>query len=150
MNPRPRSLAALVLALALTLTACSDAALQKAAKAIEGAAIVNDALANTVVSEQAASVISEADARIILNGVCSKVASAVILTADLTKQYTAFPADARPKLEPLLKPILDAIQAALDQGVLGIKNEQVKTNVRNSLLTIQSAMLVAQGAIGGN
>jgi hypothetical protein len=138
-----------VLLVAITLTACSDKSLERAAKAIESVAIVNDTLAQTVIAEHAAGVISESDARIILNQVCSKVATATILTANLTAQYTTFPADARPQIAPLLQPILDAIKEALDTGLTGIKNPQTLTNIRNSLLTIQTGLVAAQAALGG-
>ncbi len=137
-----------ILALALLLGACSDKALQTAATALEDVATVNDSLTQTVIAEQANGTISEADARVILNGVCQKVAQATIIAANLTKQYTTFPAGTRPQLAPLLQPILDAVKAAIDSGLTGIKNPQTQANVKNSLLTIQTALLTAQGAIG--
>lgn len=137
------------LLLALALVGCQDTSLQKAAKAIEGAAVVNDALAKTIIAEQQTGTITEADARTILNDVCARVAGAVSLTADVTKQYSEFPPGAKPKLAPLLQPILDALNTALNTGLIGIKSPQTLTNVRNSLLTIQTAMLAAQAAMGG-
>jgi hypothetical protein len=145
------SLAARVVLFALIclLLGCSDPSLQKAAHAIEGVAITNDALTKTVIAENAAGVISDNDTRVILNQICSKVSEAVILTSDLTLSYSKFPADAKPKLAPLLQPILDAIKGALDSGLAGIKNSQTMANIKTALLSIQAGLIVAQSALGG-
>jgi len=150
MTRRTSALIAPLLAICLCLAACTDAALQKAAKAIDGVASANDALAKTIIAEQANGTISESDARLILNGVCAKVSSAVIVTANLTQQYTTFPAGAKVTIAPLLQPILDAISQALATGITGIKNAQVKANIQTSLQLVQTGMLAAQAAIGGN
>jgi hypothetical protein len=123
--------------------------LQKAAKTIESVANINDGLVMTILAENKAGVIPDDVTRVLLNEVCGRITKVVTLTADLTAQYTKFPADAQPKIATLLQPIVDAVKQALDTGLTGIKNPMTLARIQTVLLSIQESLLLAQNALGG-
>ncbi len=138
-----------VLLLATLMVACSDKALQTAALAIEKAAQANRELASTVISENAAGVIPDEDTALILRA-CSMMATANDKAVAVTMNYTQFPAGQRPSLAALMRPVLDAVDQAMQAGLLGIKNPSTKQKVEDSLALIRLTLVSAQAAIGGN
>ena len=138
-----------VLLCCLLLAACTDNALRNAATAIKGTATANKTLVQTVIAENAAGNISNADTKVILDA-ANKMADAVIVAAKMTKNYTEFAPNQRPALRAVLAPIVTAVKAALNANITGIKNPTLKANITTALLAIQDALAVAETALGGN
>lgn len=143
---RLRARIAGVLVLVGLLSACSSDALRTAALGLRGAAEANKTLAQTVITAAEQDLISEPDAEVILVS-SRKVADAIIVSAELTKDYTEFDGQDVPTLRAALQPALDAVEGALDLGITGIQNPQTKSTVQAALGVVRLALVSATQAL---
>lgn len=135
-----------VIALALLLFGCTDKALQTTAKASADIAAANAALGNTVMSAQAVGAITADQARPILQ-VTLQIAQADQQVNSAISGVNALTAAQKTQISAIIQPIIQAVNGAVNQGVLPITNQSIKTSILASLTTIQAALTVIQGVL---
>ena len=137
----------LILAVILAQLACSSQDAHKVASALHDVTVSIGALQTTIIQANQAGLIPDRDAVAIIQ-VCVKVQQGEIQANQLTRQYTALPADTKPKLAQIIAPILDAVNGALTSGLAGIKDPKTLQLAQQYLQTAKSGLLIVQAITG--
>lgn len=130
---------ALLLPLLLVL-ACTDSDLKKVANSLKITAESIGVVQSTVIEANRTGLMSEDDTRRVLE-LCVKVNKAGQDASAVTRNLAKLDSTDRTQVLAILKPIITAVADALKPGGLfGDSNSDAKRNIRNALLTIQTAL----------
>lgn len=139
-NRTPVKLAlALFLVLCVSMAACEDASLTKTAQALNDTALAVGAIQTVVIDANNTKVLSEDNTRAILQ-LCDKISDAGKQATAITRGLTKLTPAQRGSLAVILTPVLDAVTQAINTGLVPITNQDIKTRVLASLVTIQTAL----------
>jgi hypothetical protein len=136
------------LILLLAMTACADKDLEKVAKGLLALADGISITQTTVIEANNQGLIDEDTTRNILQ-VCVKITQAGQDASAVTRALSKLDDVSRTQVLEILKPVIMSVQDALDNGLLGIKNEQTKQKVRATLLTVQTTLNAIQLTLVG-
>lgn len=127
--------------------ACTDA-LKTVSKGIADTATAVGTIQTAVISANQQKLISDDETAQILT-LCSKINTAGQSASKITRGYTTLTAANKPDLVAVINPILAAVNDALTNGLLPIKNQTVVQTIQTSLTVIKTALISIQGVIGG-
>lgn len=141
MKPKFRLL--YILVLTLLLTSCTDPDLTKVAKALNDTAQGISVFQTTVIQANTQKLLSDGMTRTLLESAL-RVDNAGQRAVAITRGLNALaPAD-RTNLLAILVPVINALADTQTSITLGIKDAGTQTNIRASLLLIQTSLNTAQ------
>jgi hypothetical protein len=136
---------ALILALILMQSGCSDSALTTVAKGSADIAAANAALGNTLINAQIAGTLTADQVRPILQ-VTLQIAQADQSLNQAISGLSALTAAQKTSILAQLQPVVQAVNDAVAQTNL-ITNQTLKTSIMASLTAIQLALTTMQGVL---
>ena len=130
------------------LSACSDQALTKTAKAMNDIAITNGQLEQSIMAAQAQNLISVNDAAAIL-GICQKIDAGGLATNQIIRGQAKLSPAQRSSILTILRPIVQAVNNGLATGLVPIQDPGLKVKIQAALTTIQIALAGIEIVLGG-
>ncbi len=151
-----------VLAVSLLLASCGGSATApstpapvtqqdpylKVAQAINDIQQGNKSFAQTVVASNAQKLLSDATTKNLLN-ISLKISQGGDQAAAVLQGLTTLPPGTKVTLWTVLKPVSQAVNDALQSGLIPITDQNTKTTVQAVLTTIQGALAIIQIQTGG-
>jgi hypothetical protein len=130
----------LALPLLLLLTSsCGDSDLTKVAKALDVTAQTIGLVQTTVIEANKQGLITVEETRSILE-VSIKVNLAGQQAVKITRTISKLDNPTKAQLLTILTPVIQAVNESIDSGLVGIKNEQTKAQIKAYLVVIQTAL----------
>jgi hypothetical protein len=137
-----------LLLLLLFVTACSDPDLNKISKALVVTAKTNGEIQTDVIAANAANLLSDNNTRVILE-MCQKVNYGGKEATALTRAISKLDDPSKAQILTILKPVIVAVQNAIDTGLIGITDQATKEKIQLLLLSIQSTLNSIQIIVAG-
>ena len=128
-----------VFLLAVMLTACQDASLEKIAKGLNEAAATAGILQTTVIESERIGLMTTDQARNILEG-CVKVNEAGREAVAVTRRINALDPSTRTSLLAIVNPVITAVNNLVETGTVNITNPATKQKIQLLLLTLQTTL----------
>lgn len=138
-------LAVLVLMMSLG-AACTDEDLVTVSKALNDTAQGVSVLQTAVINAHKTQLLTDDQTRSFLE-LSIRINEAGLSAVQVTRNINALSTADRASVLKILNPVIDVVREARTQSILGIKNEQTKATIDAALLTISTALNVAQLAL---
>jgi hypothetical protein len=135
--------------LLLCLTACTDQQLEKVSKGLVATADGIGVVQTTVIEANKQLLVDDATTSQIMI-VCMKVNQAGKDATAITRAISKLDNPSKSQLLAVLNPVIAAVQNALDNGLVPIKDPATQQKIRGALLAVQTALNAAQLALAGS
>lgn len=131
----------------LVLIGC-DSSLQKVSKGLDATATAIGTLQTTAISGFSSGLLDKPTTDIIIN-LCVKVNQAGKEAVAITRAISQLDQLDSTKILAILKPIISAVGDIVDNGLVGIKDEVLKTKIKGILVGIQTSLNAVQLTLNG-
>ena len=131
----------------LVLIGC-DSSLHKVSKGLDATATAIGTLQTTAISGFSSGLLDKPTTDIIIN-LCVKVNQAGKEAVAITRAISQLDQLDSTKILAILKPIISAVGDIVDNGLVGIKDEVLKTKIKGILVGIQTSLNAVQLTLNG-
>lgn len=136
------------LALFVSLRACTDASLKKIAQAELDIEQVQAAAISSLNTLHNSGSITDADVQTV-GAILVKVNQADAQAIAITKNLAQLDPTSRSNLRDIVVPVLNAVNAGLNQGIVNIQDAKAKAVISASLSAIATSLTIIQSQLGG-
>lgn len=128
-----------VILVLLVSQACTDSNLQTVSKALTDVAYSVGTLQTTAIEANKAGLLSEDNTRALLE-LCVKTNLAGKEAVAVTRGISKLDDPSKAQIMTILQPVVVSVRNMVDNGLLGIKNEDTKRKVQTILVVIQTGL----------
>ena len=104
---------------------------------------------SSIIAANQQKLVSDANDIVVLN-IFSKINTFTSQASTITRGQVILPPTSRSQLNSLLTPIINAFTTDMNNGLLGITDQNTRTTISASLLLVQTSLIGIQSIVGSN